>query len=197
MSRSLLRALPCLRMLPLALVVATTACAAFGPAWTPVGGAFAAKRVGVTADLPEGWMLNRGARNAVQITRDGFALQAITVASEDLKDPSSDAIRRFTPGMLPQEASRVDADIVRFTDGVTNFSLLDNEPATIDGHRCYRLAYEYRVSAGLKRRAIRYGCVIGDRLYRLVYGAAALHYFDRDAATFEHMIGTVHFTDLP
>jgi hypothetical protein len=65
--------------------------------------------------------------------------------------------------------------------------LIENIPTTVGGKPGFRLLYSWKTKDRLRLKRVQYGFVDGKLVYRLIYQAAARHYFDRDLATFERV----------
>ena len=57
----------------------------------------------------------------------------------------------------------------------------------LDGRRGFRLVHTWTTKGGYRLKRIHYGFMEGKWVYRIIYQAAARHYFDRDLATFEKL----------
>ncbi|MDH4100530.1 MAG: hypothetical protein OEV28_08135, partial [Nitrospirota bacterium] len=173
------------------IVVALGLLAGCAP-WTVVGGPYQDSDLGFTVDLPHGWHKSNMAKDMLVITRDGLALDLITIGREDIekKEEEGGAIKRLTKGMLPQEASDVIADRIRSDTSLMNVQLLENIPADIGGQKGYRLTYSYRTASGLPKKVVSYGFLLGKWLYSISYEAPVRHYFDAYFSVFEKVKGS-------
>jgi len=59
--------------------------------------------------------------------------------------------------------------------------------ASGDGRQGFRLVYTWATKDGRRLKRIHYGFMEGKWVYRIIYQAAARHYFDRDLTTFEKL----------
>lgn len=57
----------------------------------------------------------------------------------------------------------------------------------MDGRGGFKLVYTWTTKDGYRLKRIHYGFLEGKWVYRIIYQAAARHYFDRDLATFEKL----------
>ena len=87
--------------------------------WVPVGGEFTSSAHNYTVEFPQGWKRLNAVyhqplveKNAVLITRDGPALEYISISRVSMVEELPYAKRRFSAGMLQEEAAagRVDFD---------------------------------------------------------------------------------------
>lgn len=179
--------------------VLVAGCAPF----TAVGGKLALDEFGFEVDLPQGWYRHQFAREAAPpsegairveqgdkllvITRDGLALQAIRVGRVSVDSELPYTKRKFTPGMPPHDVAELEVDNARSNRDIFNFELLENVPATVAGKSGFRLVYTWKTKEGLAVKRVHYGFQDGKWVYRLIYQAAARHYFDRDLQTFERV----------
>lgn len=139
-------------------------------------------------NVPAGWMFTtaRGvAQSDLLATKDGVFLQRVTLAHHELKDPLPHSKRKLESTQSPFEAADAVIDDLRSNRDLRALQVVENTPQTIGGHPGYRFIVEYGVAepAGLRLREVRYGALVGQRLYELNFVAPARHYFERDLAT--------------
>ena len=163
------------------LVITMVGCT---PLWVRTGGEFVEKRMNVSVKLPEGWYCMRADKGVFVATRDGLALQQITVERIHVSDELVHTKKKFSKGMLPHEQANIIIDNNATRKEYLNFSVESNRPAVIDNHKGFRLAYRYKTN-GIPYRSIHYGFMQGDWFYGIRYLSPARHYFDRDSAVFE------------
>lgn len=161
--------------------------------WVGTGGPYRVGGIGVEADLPAGWMRKRLTSNELLMTRDGLSLDYIHIYRRDVDDEVPNTQQKLRTNMLPQQVAELSLDSTRLADGITNFEVLENSPAEIDGHECYKLSYRHRVDSGLRMRTVEYGCLIGRYHYHIVYRAPAQHYFDEYVEVFERVRRSIRF----
>ena len=166
-----------------AVLMAGCATASF----TAVSGKLALLDQGFEATLPEGWYRAAAVREALLLTRDGPQLQFIYLQRVSLEKELSHTKRRLARGMPPRDAVELEAENLRANPGAIDFGLLEKVPVTVAGQPGFRLVYGWKTKEGLRLKAVHYGVVHGNGLYRLIYQAAARHYFDRDLDTFERV----------
>lgn len=167
--------------------------------WQP--GGTTAKTADGTASLnvPGGWMFTtaRGVAQAdLLATKDGVFLQRVTLSHHDLKDPLKNSKRKLESTQSPFEVAEAVIDDLRSNRDMRALQVIENTPQTVGGHPGYRFIVEYGVAepAGLKFREIRYGAIVGTRLYELNFTAPLRHYFERDLATIEAAAKTLQIT---
>jgi len=166
-----------------AVLMAGCATASF----SPVSGKLALLDQGLEVNLPEGWYRAEAVREALLLTRDGPQLQFIYLQRVSLDKELSHTKRKFARGMLPRDAVELEAENLRANPTTTDFELVEDTPVTVAGRPGFRLVYRWKTKEGLRLKAVHYGFLHGNALYRLIYQAAARYYFDRDLATFERM----------
>ena len=92
--------------------------------------------------------------------------------------------------MLPQEAAGIIIDELASDRFLMNFQLIENAPATVDGHSGFKILFTYKDKKGSEFKTLYYGFISGDSFYNLRYCAAMRHYFEKDIATFEQIISS-------
>jgi len=165
------------------LVLFLAGCAPF----TAVGGKLAFSQQGFEVDLPQEWYQAREVGDTLLVTRDGLLLQFIRIERVSVEQELLHTKKKFTRGMQPQEAAELEVDNMRSSPEVFNFELIENIPTTVGGRSGFRLLYSWKTKDGLRLKRVHYGFLDGKWVYRLIYQAAARHYFDKDLATFERV----------
>ena len=155
--------------------------------FTAVGGKLAFSQQGFEVDLPQAWYQAREAGDALVITRDGLPLQFIRIERVSVEQELPHTKRKFLRGISPQDAAEVEVDDLRSGPEVLNFQVVENKPASVAGKPGFRLLYTWKTRDGLRLKRLHHGFLDGKWVYRLIYQAAARHYFDRDMATFERV----------
>jgi len=155
--------------------------------YTAVGGKLAFPHQGFEVDLPQGWYQAREVGDALLVTRDGILLQFIRIERVSVGEELAHSKRKFAARMSPQDAAGIEMDELRSTPEVFNLEVLESTPATIAGKPGYRFICAWKSKDGLRLKRVHYGFLDGKWAYRLIYQAAARHYFDRDMATFERV----------
>ncbi len=160
-------------------------CTSLPPRWKDVGGHYTETTQNFEIDLPQGWKQPGTAHEGVFITRDGMLLQSIGIYRVPVDKDLAHTKKKFTKGMLPQEAAEVNKDDLISNPDLSNLRFIEESPATIGGFPGFKLVYEFQPRGGPDTKIIKYGLVQGDWYYNLFYTAPARYYFDKDAATFE------------
>ena len=90
--------------------------------------------------------------------------------------------------MLPLESGKIVIDEIAADRNIMNFNVIENNPATIDGHAGFKILFSYRDKKGSEYKTLYYGFISGDSLFNLRYNAAARHYYDKDLADFKRIL---------
>jgi hypothetical protein len=161
--------------------------------WVQVGGIYKTESHNYSVELPQGWMRwNQG--DDLIITRDGVLLQNIQIVRPNIKDPLKHTKKKFSNGMLPQEAAEVILDNIASDQAVLGFQLIENTPIKIGGFSGFRAVYTYKNKDGLKIKSIYCGFMADTWFYGLNYNAAERYYFDKDIQTFEKVLESFKLT---
>ena len=158
-------------------------CSTFGA----VGGKLALPYEGYEVDLPQGWYQARGVAEALLVTRDGLPLQFIRIERVSAGQELSHTKKKFTQSLSPEQAAEIEVDALRSTPELFDFEVLESTPATVAGRPGFRLLFGWKTRDGMRLKRLHYGFLDGKWVHRLVFQAAARHYFDRDVATFERI----------
>lgn len=169
----------CLFMLSLTACVTTN--------WETTGGKYVMNSQGFEADLPAGWKRYNGNPEVLVLTRDGITVQQISIVRSAIDKELPNTKKKFSKGMLPQEAAGLVADSIRSNPNFSNVEILENSPAKVGGYPGFKIIYSYRTKQGLTKKVINYGLLQGNWYYELVYAAPARYYFARDSAAFERI----------
>jgi hypothetical protein len=124
----------------------------------------------------------------VMISRDGPYLQYVLLQERSLNQPFHHTRKRLTAYMLPHEMAQVIIDDLSSDTAVKNLKIIDNSPATIDGHDAFKLIYGYRNEQGLLMKTAYYGFIHEHTYYSLRFTAPQRHYFEKDIQTFESIL---------
>ena len=128
--------------------------------------------------------------NKYLITKEGPFLQYVLIQQRQLDKAFKFTGKKIKSGMLPQEAAAIIIDELASDRNLNNFSIIENAPAVIDGHDGFKILFTYKDKKGSKFKTLYYGFVSDDSFYNLRYCAAMRHYFERDIAAFEQIIGS-------
>jgi len=155
--------------------------------WTQVGGLYKNENDNFTVDLPQDWMKSNQEKHLF-ITRDGVLLQNIQIVRLKLEEPLKHTKKKFSRGMLPQEAAETILDDIASNLNHLNVEIIENLPVTISGMPGFKATYTYKNKDDLKLKSIYYGFIAGDWFFGINYNAPQRYYFDKDIKTFEKVI---------
>jgi hypothetical protein len=155
--------------------------------WAQVGGLYENGSQNFTVELPDGWMRWRQGEHLL-ITRDGVSLQYIQIGRTKIEDSLKHTKKKFSKGMLPQEAAEVYLDNLASDSNILNLEIIENIPVTLSGIPGFKAVYTYKNKDDLKLKSICYGFIVGDWVYGIHYHAAQRYYFDKDLKTFEKVV---------
>jgi hypothetical protein len=147
-----------------------------------------------TVDTPEGWRQIHSDKYFI-ITKDGAYLQYFLVQERPLDRPFKHTSKKLNADMLPQEIAGVIIAEIRADKNIQNLILLENFPATIDGHKGFKLLFSYMDPEGTISKTLYYGFREGQNFYNLRFTAAKRHYFERDLATFAAFVDSFKLID--
>ena len=162
-------------------------------AWHPGGAVY--KGDTFSLRVPEGWtyatMRIVGAPPAdLFATKDGIFLQQLLVEHSAIKDPLPHSKRILTAQMTPFEAAEAITGDLRSDHKLLHFDVTGNTPATVGGHAGFKLVLHYQTAEKLRVAEVRYGAIMGDRIYFLRFVAPERYYFEHDLAVFEESART-------
>ena len=92
--------------------------------------------------------------------------------------------------MLPQEAAGIIIDEIASDRRISNFNVIENAPAVIDRHEGFKILFTYKDKSGSTFKTLYYGFISDDSFFNLRYNAAMRHYFEKDIADFEQILGS-------
>jgi hypothetical protein len=181
---------------PVGLILVAAAFAFGGVEWELVaeGQAFADPASGYSIQYPTGWRWYRQSKKnpSTLATRDGAALQNISVEFRSHKDAFPALKQKAQPDMLPHEfAEKVVAEESAYHQ---NVEILSNEPTIVGGRPGFRIDLTHRVTTGaasLRYREVVLGTNVPQGVFIVHYRATVLHHFDRDLDAFERALGTL------
>ena len=142
-----------------------------------------------SVEIPEGWWKPKHI-NKYLITKDGAFLQYVLIQQRSIDLPYSHTKKKLNKGMLPQEAAGVIIDEIASDRRIYNFNVVENAPAVIDGHEGFKILFSYKDKKGSAFKTLYYGFISGDSFFNLRYNAAMRHYFEKDIADFEQILGS-------
>jgi hypothetical protein len=142
-----------------------------------------------SVDIPDGWWKPEYTSKYL-LTKDGPYLQYVLIQQRPLNKPFRNTKKKIRGGMLPQEAAGIIIDELASDRYLMNFSVIENAPATVDGHAGFKILFIYKDKKGSQFKTLYYGFISGNSFYNLRYSAAARHYFDKDIADFEQIVSS-------
>lgn len=144
---------------------------------------------GFSVDIPDGWW-KPGYTNKFLITRDGPYIQYVLIQQRPLDKTFRNTQKKIRSRMLPQEAAGIIIDELASDRYLMNFSVIENAPATVDGHSGFKLLFTYKDKKGSEFKTLYYGFISEDSFYNLRYCAAVGPYFEKDIAGFEQIVNS-------
>jgi hypothetical protein len=142
-----------------------------------------------SVDIPDGWWKPEYTSKYL-LTKDGPYLQYVLIQQRPLNKPFRNTKKKIRGGMLPQEAAGIIIDELASDRYLMNFSVIENAPATVDGHAGFKILFVYKDKKGSQFKTLYYGFISGNSFYNLRYSAAARHYFEKDIADFEQIVSS-------
>lgn len=153
--------------------------------WSMVGGKYASDRDSYQVELPQGWRKQEFSREGLIITKDGMALQRVTIGRHPIDKDVPHTKRKLAKEMLPQEVAELIIDDFRSIQRISNLNILENIPVQVGGNPGFKIVYSFQTKDNLRKMGTYYGVLHKESLYFLMYEAPARHYFNRDQQTFE------------
>jgi len=142
---------------------------------------------GFAVEIPEGWWKPEYT-NKFLLTRDGPYLQYVLIQKRPLKKAFRNTKKKIRNGMLPQEAAGIIIDELASDRYLMNLEVIENTPATVDGHAGFKILFSYKDKKGSQFKTLYYGFVSADSFYSLRFCAAAPQYFEKDIASFNRIV---------
>lgn len=125
---------------------------------------------------------------AVTASRDGVAIQAITVTRRYADTAFPTLKKKSNANMQPIEAADLYVSELRKRYGLERLKVVSNKPAQINGHQGFELVMEFKNDDGLRIRIVSNGFVDKTGFYTINYRAPVLYYFDRDYADYTKLV---------
>jgi len=142
-----------------------------------------------SVNIPDGWWKPEYTSKYL-LTKDGPFLQYVLIQQRPLNKPFRNTKKKIKMGMLPQEAAGIIIDELASDRYLMNFSVIENAPATVDGHAGFKILFTYTDKKKSQFKTLYYGFINADSFYTLRYCAAARHYFEKDIASFDQIINS-------
>jgi hypothetical protein len=171
-------------------LLSMTACAP----WVPAVGPYDAPSCHFSVILPEKWMKFK-TDDYLLVSKDGPFLQYVLIQERQVGEPFEHTGKTLHRGMLAQEAAQVIIDEISADRGISNFQVVENRPARINGLDGFNLVFTHKNRDGLLFRTQYYGFLSGARFYAIRYNAAQRYYFDKDIHTFESILSSFEVTE--
>ena len=143
--------------------------------------------------IPDGWW-KPDYIDKYLITKDGPLLQYVLIQERPVTRPFKNTSKKIRSEMLPQEAAGIIIDELASDRNITNFTVIENAPAVIDGHDGFRILFSYKNKKGAEFKTLYYGFVRDGIFYNLRYCAELQHYFEKDLPAFEQIIASFRLT---
>jgi hypothetical protein len=143
--------------------------------------------------LPVGWVKRTTGSDDFFVTRDGPALNAITVnrRPHDQKLPGTK--RETSAAMLPHEMGELIIAEWKSNGATAHLEVLSNTPATLGGKPGVRVYVRWKNERGLPVERLIYALVDQKGRFTLQYEAPGIVYFQRGLPDFEAMVKSVRF----
>ena len=142
-----------------------------------------------SVNIPDGWWKPEYTSKYL-LTKDGPYLQYVLIQQRPLNKPFLNTKKKIKMGMLPQEAADIIIDELASDRYLMNFSVIENAPATVDGHAGFKILFVYKDKKESQFKTLYYGFISGNFFFNLRYSAAARHYFDKDIDDFEKIVSS-------
>lgn len=156
-------------------------------------------KTGYSIQYPAGWRwVKMPFGDETLATRDGPDLQLIAVDFRKHKGAFRALKQDSSPEMMPQELAQKLVAEATSARGLQNMEILSDEPILLAGRPGFRLHLAYRssVDAGSVRyEEIVVGANSPQGIFIVSYRAPHLHYFRRDAASFETSLASFKIAD--
>ena len=140
-----------------------------------------------TVEIPGGWWKPQHINRYI-ITKDGAFKQYVLIQQRPIDRPFKKTQKKLRKGMLPLESAKIILDEIAADRNILNFEIVENSPATIDGHAGFKILFSYRNKKGSEYKTLYYGFIKDDSFFNLRYAAAARHYYDKDLADFMRIL---------
>ena len=141
-----------------------------------------------SVEIPDGWWKPQYIKRYL-ITKDGAFQQYVLIQQRPIDRPFKKTRKKLRKGMLPLESAKVITDEVAADRNIMNFSILENNPAAVDGHAGFKILFSYRDKNGAAYKTLYYGFIHGDSFFNIRYAAARQNY-DKDLADFNRILNS-------
>lgn len=176
-------------MRKLIVVLLALSLAACQQIWQPGGSVFTAEKNAFSVTVPAGWSFTTRAvpaRNVdLMASKEGIFLQRMLIEHHVIKDPLPNSKRTIAAQMTPFEIAEAVVDDLRADRATPQFEVNENIPTVVGGQSGFRLVLQYQNADNLRLTEIRYGALMGDKVYFVRFVAPSRYYFARDRMTFD------------
>ena len=145
--------------------------------------------------IPEGWRKLNTDKFLI-ITKDVAYNQYALIQERPLDRPFKHTNKFLRSHMLPQEAAGIIVDEISSDINLSNFQLIANDPASIAGHRGFKILFTYKDQFGMEFKTLYYGFIKGELFYNLRYTAKKADYFVKELATFQKFMGSFRLINM-
>ena len=152
--------------------------------WTSAGSADEHSFTHFSVDLPQGWR-QINTNKYLLITKNDPFLQYVLIQRRPIDQAFKHTRKKLKNEMLPHEVAQVIIDEIFSDHHILDFNVIENIPASIDGHEGFKLLFTYKDKKGSSFKTVYYGLIQGDAFYNLRYNAVQKDYFDKDIETFQ------------
>ncbi len=160
-------------------------------AWSPLKAKeYKFRGMGIKTTIPSDWYRNNLGGKGLHISKDGMALNLISINKFKFRQKLPHTEKKYEEGMTIQDIADVTIDNIKANKSIFNFKVNTNTPITISGLDAYRFEYSYETEQGLKKKGITCGLVEGKRVYAVTYEAPRLHYYDKTLSDFESLVSS-------
>ncbi|MBW2412586.1 MAG: hypothetical protein JRF72_22530 [Deltaproteobacteria bacterium] len=142
-----------------------------------------------SVDIPDGWWKPKHTGKYL-LTKDGPYLQYVLIQQRPLNKSFRYTKKKINAGMLPQEAAGIIIDELASDRYLMNFRVIENTPANVGGHAGFKVRFTYEDKKKSAYQTLYYGFNSGNFFYNIRYCAAARHYYEKDLASFEHIVNS-------
>jgi hypothetical protein len=145
--------------------------------------------------IPKGWK-KLDTDKFLIITKDVAYNQYALVQERPLGKPFKHTNKQLGHGMLPQEAAGIIVDEISSDINLSNFQLIANNPASIAGHRGFKILFTHKDQYGVEFKTLYYGFIRGEIFYNLRYSAKKVDYFVKELATFDKFVASFRLSNM-
>ncbi len=140
--------------------------------------------------LPSNWMRFGQESEGLLLSRDGVALQVITLSHAAHEEAFSPLEIISSSSLLPSELAELTIRLLKSQQGMRALQVIANQPAEIAGEYGFRLQLGFENQQGLNYQGVLYGLATEKRFFLLSFYATEIYYFQRDLPVFEKLVGS-------